>query len=333
MTHLFALILAALTAGLALFGGQELREFRERERERPYAALARQLNEHRAREACDDQLAKKRYYAAAVLDRFRREIQALWQARDGKSEPQFTLLDLGVIKLRRNPKAPPGKGFDSSAWSWEDVYGLIQRIQSDPGNKETGDRWRDVDSMVRFLLEKDYLRIVKGKKFPVPELTEHLFRPNPDVARTGPREFTVRLDPGAFRGHERALAAIFEDEWRSFGYRVKVLWTESGSYRLLAHFDSNRSYVNHKRRTMEIAHLAWTKTVAHELGHILGFDDHYYNVWNARNCYYQQESRLGDLMSNSEHGVITARHWEILDRAYPWKGERRQEPFAYVYGK
>jgi hypothetical protein len=175
---------------------------------------------------------------------------------------------------------------------------------------------------------------VYRKKFLPPDVAEHEFRPNPGVSRTGEREFTVKLDPGDFRGHEAVLARLLEAEWRGGGWRVKVEWVGPGeAYRLLAHHDSNRSFVNHRRRTLEIANLAWTKTVAHELGHVLGFDDHYYNVWNSRNCYYSQESRLGDLMSNSEHGAVTSRHWEILDHAYPWHGEPLGKPFRYVYGK
>jgi hypothetical protein len=165
-------------------------------------------------------------------------------------------------------------------------------------------------------------------------VTEHQFRPNPGVARTGEHEFTVQLDPGDFQGHEEVLRRLLEQEWQGDGYRVRVQWVSGGNaYRLRAHFDSNRSFVNHRTRTLEIANLAWTKTVAHELGHVLGFDDHYYNVWNGRNCYYSQESRLGDLMSNSEHGAVTSRHWEVLRHAYPWRGEPLKEPFRYVYGK
>jgi hypothetical protein len=104
-------------------------------------------------------------------------------------------------------------------------------------------------------------------------------------------------------------------------------------YSLRVLLTGNRSFVNHRKRILLVSNLAWTKTVAHELGHILGFDDHYYDVWHDRNCYYTQESRLGDLMSNSERGSITPRHWELLDRAYPWKKAAHRKGFGYFYGK
>ncbi len=332
--QLAALGLLIFLTSFVFFGARQLGHFRAQARENPYRALAQKLNDHGAREACDVQLAKQRLYCSAVLDRFGAEIRQIWRERAGVGEPNFSLLDLGAVKLRINPREKQRTGYDSSAWSWDEAYGLIQKIQKDLGSSENGDRWRDVDSMVRFLIEKDYSRLVLGKKFLSPRLTEHQFRPNPAVTRVGPAEFRVQLDPGDFRGYEKQLQRILEAEWQGVGgFQVKIEWVSIGGYRLQAHRDSSRSFVNHKRKTMEIANLAWTKTLAHELGHILGFDDHYYNVWNARNCYYLQESRLSDLMSNSEHGGVMPRHWEILEKAYSWRTGTISKPFSYTFGE
>jgi hypothetical protein len=332
--HIAAFFLVAVGVALVIFSTDEVRKFRDFERAHPYTMLARKLNSAPNREWCDDNEAAHRLYVSGVVDRFTPEIRALWKERNGGNEPTFSLLNLGVAQLRVNPKAAPGQGFDSSAWSWDEAYGLIQRTQSEPDAPDNIDRWRDVDSMVRFLIEKDYSRLVYGKKFKEPELTEHQFRPNPGVVRVSEHEFTVQLNPGDFKGFENVLGRVLEQEWQGNGFHVRIQWMEGkGAYKLRAHFDSNRSYVNHRTRTLEIANLAWTKTVAHELGHVLGFDDHYYNVWNSRNCYYSQESRLSDLMSNSEHGAVNSRHWEILNDAYPWQKEPRKGLFNYFYGK
>lgn len=331
--HFLALFTAASLAAFVHLGHREQRRYQRELREQPYARVARWLNAHRSREECDRVQAVRREYASAVVDRYRAEIQALWAERGSGGEPKFALLDLGKIKLRVNPKLEPKEGFDSSAWSWDEAHALIRRTQQDPEHQDNKQRWRDVDSMVRFLLEKDLARQAHGRKFLPPDVTQHQFRPNPDVRRTGPREFTASIRPGDFAGHEAALSKLLEGEWQGGGWRVKIDWNEKAAYAMLAHSSSSRSFVNHRKKTMEIANLAWTKTVAHELGHILGFDDHYYNVWNARNCYYSQESRLADIMSNSERGHLTGRHWEILDHAYPWKAEGPKEVFSYTYGK
>ncbi|HEY8278709.1 MAG TPA: hypothetical protein VIH99_03750 [Bdellovibrionota bacterium] len=330
-TVLLAFAAMLLVAAFAYLGARALQKYRVEEAQRIYTRVAQKINGEPSREWCDDHTGKYRLYASQVVDRFRDDIKALWSGRKGEGEPKFGLLDLGVIKLRINPKAAPGKGFDSSAWSWDEAYGLIRKTQVDPEQPENVERWRDVDSMVRFLLEKDYARVVLKRKFLPPEKTPHQFRPTAAVRRTGPREFTVLLDPGELRGHEEPLRRLLETEWQGGGYHLKVNWSGTAVYRLRTHRNSSRSYVHHGSHSMEIAHLAWTKTVAHELGHVLGFDDHYYNVWNARNCYYTQESRLGDIMSNSERGAITLRHWELLDKAYPWKAEPLREPFSYLF--
>jgi hypothetical protein len=330
--HLAAFACLALLLAFSWLGKTALERYKLDQKENPYTHLARQLNAYRVREFCDGEQAKRRIYVTSVVDRFRAQLQGLWGERGTGGEPRFAVIDLGVAKLRVSPRTVPQEGFDSSAWSWDEAYGLIQRTQADPGSPENKERWRDVDSMVKFLLEKDLSRQVYGKKFLPPDLTQHQFRPNPDVRRTGARELTVTIDSGDFRPHEDTLRKILEAEWQGQGWKVRVRWAQ-GAYRMLAHSDSSRSFVNHRKRTMEIANLAWTKTVAHELGHILGFDDHYYNVWNGRNCYYTQESRLADIMSNSEKGGLTARHWEILDRAYPWKAQGPKEVFSYTYGK
>jgi hypothetical protein len=332
--HFAAAFTVLSIAAFARFGQLEVRRIRVWEREHPYSSLARKLNRMPNREWCDDQEAPHRMYASAVVDRFSDEIRALWQARAGGTEPKFSLVELGAAQLRVSPKMPPATGFDSSAWSWGEAEGMIRRTQSDSNANDNLDRWRDIDSMVKFLVEKDYARLVYGRHFDTPDVTQHQFRPNPGVVRTGEHEFTVQLDAGDFKGHEETLRRVLEPEWQGGGNHVKIQWLNGGNaYVLHAHHDSNRSYVNHRTRTMEIANLAWTKTVAHELGHVLGFDDHYYNVWNARNCYYSQESRLADIMSNSEHGSVTARHWEVLNEAYPWRAEPRHDPFSYTYGK
>lgn len=331
--HLLALFTAASLAAFTYVGHRGLERYQREQRESPYSRLARYLNGHKSREACDVSLASRREYAAGVVDRFRAELRELWNERGGEGEPKFALLDLGRTKLRINPKAEPKQGFDASAWSWDEAYSLIRRTQAEPGHRDNKQRWRDVDSMVKFLMEKDVARQVHGRKFLPPDETQHQFRPNPDVHRTGPREFTASIRPGDFKGHEQTLSKLLEDEWRSGGWHLKIDWNEKASYVMLAHSDSSRSFVNHRRKTMEIANLAWTKTVAHELGHILGFDDHYYNVWNARNCYYSQESRLADIMSNSEKGGLLPRHWELLDQAYPEKKEGPKEPFSYTWRK
>lgn len=301
----------------------------------PYEKLALSLNGAKAAEVCDRTGAERRLRLARVLDKFHPRIGSLWEQRAAKDFPEQHLEQVGPIFVRLREETRRAEGFDVSSWSWEEAQALFLRTQSDPEDPETRGRWRDLDTSLRFLLEKDVARLLKGRSFLPPAETPHRFWPNRSVVRSGPREFTVRLNAGDFTGAEEKLRLLLEKEWSTEKRRLKVLFTkEPGFYTMRANFRSARSFVNHRTRTMVIANYAWSRTVAHELGHILGFDDHYYSVWHKEHCYYTQESRVGDLMSNSEKGRVGAEHWRVLERAYPWPVPTPAfgEAFTYFFG-
>lgn len=313
----------------AVYSARRVQVQKEEERRHPYTLLARRLDALKNREWCDERMQAKRLYVTAVVDRFRPQIENLFQSADQKPGEAVPTVDLGLVKLRIYQPKKEILDENDSTWSWEDAYGLIQKIQLEENEAEQHRNWRDVDAMARYLLEKDSARLY-GKNL---SGENHLFQPNSTVSRTGPKEFTVEMDPGDFFGHQDALAKILESEWSGNGYHLRLKWTRGDPklYHFSAYLQAGRSYVSHPKKSVEIANLAWTKVVAHELGHVLGFADHYYNLWDANHCYYTQKSRRADLMSNSEDGKISLRHWEILDQAYPWKKERALQPFNYVF--
>jgi len=318
-------------AGLLVLGALGVLAWRGRAGEiGGFERLALKLNAAPRAEACDTAGAERRLRLARLLDKFHPRIGGLFETRVAKDFPVGHLEQVGPIFVRvsgsgrgagadADAGAGSGSGFEVSSWSWEDAQGLFLRTQSDPADPETKGRWRDLDTSLRFLLEKDSGRLLAGKKYLPPQATAHRFWPNDNVRRTGPREFTVRIRAGDFAGAEEKLRRLLEAEWQGGGYRVRVEFTEDpAAYTARANFRSPRSLVHHREKVMLIANYAWDRTVAHELGHILGFDDHYYSVWHKENCYYTQESRVSDLMSNSEKGHVGREHWRLLERAYPW---------------
>jgi hypothetical protein len=281
--------------------------------------------------ACDLSGGATRLAVSRVVDAFRPNIQALWAGIQAQEFPEHKMDQVGPIFVRLNEPTEAKNGFESTSWSWEDARSIYLRTQSDFHSPETKQRWRDLETAVKFLLERDVGRILRGRQYLAPENTEHIFRPNRSVSRAG-KDFVVKLDAGEFKGAEKKLEKIFRQAWSSQGRAVRIRWVQGDpdAYRMKAHFRSSRSYVSHQEKAMVIANFAWTRTLAHELGHILGFADHYYTVWNDRNCYYTQESRLSDLMSDSQRGRITAEHWAILDSAYP-AGGSAPAPFPYFF--
>lgn len=330
-----AILVVTLAAALGLaYAGKRYRSRQVPDQPHPLTLIAEKIGTGTARGWCDDHQARRRVYAAQVVERYRNEIANLWRTREQGPEAPVPTVSLGSIRLRLSEeKKEKLLEYDDSSWSWEEVYGLIQKTQNDTLDPaKLHSIWRDIDSMTAYLLEKDYSRTVLGRKFVRPEKTEHQFRPNGAVERTGRKEFTVALDAGEFAGHEQVLAGIITKEWQGSGFRIKIRWVQKlpNAYRFEANLRSGRTYVNHQRHAIVLENLAWTKTVAHEFGHVLGFDDHYYSVWNDQNCYYTQLARNGDLMSNSQRGHVQPRHWEILGQAYPWKAAVAK-PFIYVF--
>lgn len=328
-------VLVIIVALALIYSGKRRRLNSEFDRTHPLTAAARQIGASRNREWCDDQVAKRRLYVSEVMDRYHPKIAGLWRQREQKPGKEVPTIALGPIRLRvsETKSAPTGLEFEDSSWSWEEAYGSLRKTQDGLlSENELKETWRDVDAMTSFLLQKDYGRVMAGKKFLAPELTEQLFRPNAAVERTGKLEFTVKLDSGSFGAYESTLAQLIEKEWRGGSHRVRVRWVKNdpAAYRLEPNLESGRSFVNHQRKAIVLENLAWTKTLAHEFGHVLGFEDHYYVVWNPTGCYYRQLSRFGDLMSNSQSGHVSKRHWEILEQAYPPKAALRPA-FTYLF--
>lgn len=319
-----------------IYSAKRYRLNQEYDRTHPLSVIAGKIDAAPGREWCDEQTAVRRKFVAAVVDRYRAQIADLWKGREQAPALAVPTIPLGRIQLRVSAAQKPtlpALEYDDSAWGWEEVYGMIQKTQNDfLDSTQLRSTWRDVDSMTSFLLEKDYARTTLGRKFEPPNETKHQFRPNTSVERTGKKEFSVTLDPGEFKGFEKVLSDLLEAEWKGEGFHVKVRWApgDPTAYRFEANLRSGRTYVNHTRRAIVLENLAWTKVLAHEFGHVLGFDDHYYSVWNAQNCYYTQLARNSDLMSSSEKGSVGRKHWDLLDQAYPWK-KNAAATFAYVF--
>ncbi|MCO5142528.1 MAG: hypothetical protein M9962_05505 [Oligoflexia bacterium] len=295
------------------------------------ARLAKQLNDTSASNWCDELVAKRRVALSKILDMYGQDIKKLWQTRKQGGNSKENLIRLGTIYLRKSAPEIQKYEIENSSWSWEEANNVLIRIQNNLQDKENKDRWRDFDTMVRFMLEKDILRIVRKLSFLPREKTVHQFRIEKTIKRKSKNEYLVSLNPGEFDKDKELLKELIENGWKSFGKKIRIEWVnDADSYKVVSNLNSSRSFVNHKKRIMVIANLASVKTVVHEFGHVLGFDDHYYTSWNNENCYYMQESRLEDVMSSSEKGSVTKTHWKILEKAYPLDGTVSAN-FSYFY--
>lgn len=145
---------------------------------------------------------------------------------------------------------------------------------------------------------------------------------NPTISRPSRNELRLPLIAGPFAGHEAEFSSYVESVWSSRELKLKIAWTEATvvplAFRvLLGDTIGERAIVNFEKRTLQLFADSRLRTVAHEIGHVLGFLDHYYTVWHPETCTYVQQSNAGDIMSFE--GVVTPGEWQELDQAYPYQ--------------
>ena len=104
------------------------------------------------------------------------------------------------------------------------------------------------------------------------------------------------------------------------------------AFRIVIRNDGQAHFVNRNKRTITFLHRVSNGVIGHEIGHVLGFGDHYQLYWNQQNCAFQGRAFQRDLMSNVGFAHALPGHWNILNRAYPFthgKQVRNPRPFAY----
>lgn len=153
------------------------------------------------------------------------------------------------------------------------------------------------------------------------------FNPNPGAKRIGGTTIDLPLDLGDFQeeGQGAALARMIEHVWSNDANQVHIHWSEPAQApELFRLFNlpgmGGRSYVDRSQHRVALAPMVRDRSIAHEVGHVLGFGDHYYTVWNPENCAYQTQTLDVDLMSNTNTGQVVPEEWSQLKSSYPVTG-------------
>ncbi len=106
------------------------------------------------------------------------------------------------------------------------------------------------------------------------------------------------------------------DLWSEGSYNIELIDDDMG-FKIHDHRGSpGRSYVNLSDRSIHLYGTPSVKTLAHELGHVIGFDDHYYTSFDEVTCRYQFELNSSDLMSSVKSGQIQSKHWTKIKEKY-----------------
>ncbi len=144
------------------------------------------------------------------------------------------------------------------------------------------------------------------------------FRVNPNMSQIRPGVFVLKMNAGDFAGGEQSFPR-FMRYWETAGNKV-ILETKTsleGLYKFVMHMTSGRAFVNHEKRTVNLYDGGFLKTIAHEVGHVMGFRDTYYSSFDFKNCEYVTELNVNDIMSYHRSGRVMPEHWKTLKEKYP----------------
>jgi hypothetical protein len=154
------------------------------------------------------------------------------------------------------------------------------------------------------------------------DIHRYLYRGHPPVTKLTNQEktgLTLALNPGSLKDDEsKLLEKSIEELWKNATAYIEVAWTggEAGLdlFKIMFHLDEpgKRANTDPGDRTVNLYPGTRVRSVGHEIGHVLGFPDHYYTVWDEQKCSYTQHSINTDLMSDSQNGKVTDEEWTDL---------------------
>ncbi len=142
---------------------------------------------------------------------------------------------------------------------------------------------------------------------------------NNSVRRSG-NELVLPIYAGPFADAQTQLAGYVESMWKSDLLHLRIEWMPQSPSIYSLFFGEGlgaRSWVNWDDQKVVFYSDIKTTSFAHEFGHVLGFDDHYYTIWDESKCTYRYEYREDDVMSNSSTGHVLESEWQTLLQTYP----------------
>jgi len=141
--------------------------------------------------------------------------------------------------------------------------------------------------------------------------------------------YTLAIDGAQLTDDERGfLQTSIENVWSSDTDQIHVEWGSQKTQPDLFHIlfnntTGNRSYVSRSDHAIHLFTRTDNRAVAHEFGHVLGFADHYYTLWDSEKCEYVNQINDLDLMSVAQSGSVTSDEWLELQKTYPVNAQVR----------
>ncbi len=152
------------------------------------------------------------------------------------------------------------------------------------------------------------------------DVDRYLFHGAPKLKTETDRDrlmITLDLHPGVLNEPElKLLESTAEEVWKKTDVMLNLEWNSLATdlFSVLFHIElpGARPNVNRANRSINLYPGSNLRSIAHEIGHVLGFPDHYYTVWDEKECVYTQLTLDTDVMSDSITGSVTETEWKVL---------------------
>lgn len=290
------------------------------------------------RDGCEEKVREYRRAVAAAVDRAWPAIEA--RGTSLAEAPPYRRSRLGPTYVRERDIGPRAsfeqqqrflRGWKTVERSWAGLAANVAALAFESDGGPIDEAWVVIARDARALASFDLARVALGtwRDAARSSLPPQVLSPNPGVERVG-SVLTVLLDPAAFDGEKVRLGRIIEGAWTSRALAVHVRWTSQSSEPRAHRLVSGRvagepSYVTDRLRQVHLAPDMPAAAVAHEIGHVLGFSDHYAKTYDANRCAYFEERDARDIMSDPE-GPVLPEHWTLLADAYRNAPPSRPQP-------
>jgi len=141
-----------------------------------------------------------------------------------------------------------------------------------------------------------------------------------NISRVDANTWSVPMYTHEFAENRDEIAQRIMRMWKSATEQVIIRWVDDvapENFRFIADLSvgarPGTSYPNH---TVTLTNEMFATTIAHEFGHVLGFRDRYFEIWDAPRCGYRSRANGADIMSRSRSGTVVQYHWDTLRREY-----------------
>lgn len=161
--------------------------------------------------------------------------------------------------------------------------------------------------------------IERFQKYVAEDIEWKGFHKNAAMRKLGPNKYELDVDAGPLADVATSIQRYVENIWRGSDSQVSIRWRQPSPdvFKIfVGSIFGERASVSFTSKLIKLHPGVSNRSIAHEFGHVMGFSDNYYEIWQPESCGYASWANDGDIMSNSSKGVVLPEHWAELSRQY-----------------